>query len=55
VSGETKIFQHPEMTTPVLTISGPMYNNQPVLGGYLAIQSESQPVEFKNIELKELK
>jgi hypothetical protein len=55
VSGETKIFQHPEMTTPVLSISGPMYDNQPVTGGYLAIQSESQPVEFKDIELKEMK
>jgi hypothetical protein len=54
VSGETKIYQHPETTTPVLSISGPMYNNQPVLGGYMAIQSESQPVEFKDIELKEL-
>jgi hypothetical protein len=54
VSGETKIYQHPETITPVLSISGPMYNNQPVLGGYMAIQSESQPVEFKDIELKEL-
>jgi hypothetical protein len=48
-------FQHPDKSTPVLSISGPMYNNQPVLGGYLAIQSESQPVEFNDIELKELK
>jgi hypothetical protein len=55
VSGETKIYQYPEKTTPVLSISGPMYNNQPVSGGYLGIQSESQPVEFKDIELKELK
>jgi hypothetical protein len=55
VAGETKIYQHPDLTTPVLTISGPMYNNQPVTGGYLAVQSESQPVEYKDIELKELK
>ena len=55
VTGETKVFQYPNMTEPVLRISGPTYNGQPVLGGYLAIQSESQPIEFKDIELKELK
>lgn len=54
VAGDTKIFQHPNLTTPVLTISGPTYNGQPVISGYLALQSESQPVEFKDIELKEL-
>jgi hypothetical protein len=54
VTGDTKIFQYPDMTTPVLTISGPTYNGQPVTGGYLALQSESQPVEFKDIHLKEL-
>ncbi|RYZ07118.1 MAG: DUF1080 domain-containing protein [Myxococcales bacterium] len=54
VQGDTKIYQYPDMTNPVLVIGGPTYNNQPVMGGYLAIQSESQPVEFKNIELKEL-
>jgi hypothetical protein len=43
------------MTEPVLVISGPTYNGQPVMGGYLALQSESQPVEYKDIELKELK
>jgi hypothetical protein len=43
------------MTTPVLTISGPVYKGQPVTGGYLALQSESQPLEYKDIELKELK
>jgi hypothetical protein len=55
VTGETKVFQHPNMTEPVLVISGPTYNGQPVMGGYLALQSESQPVEYKDIELKELK
>lgn len=54
VSGDTKIFQYPDMTTPVLTISGPTYMGQAVTGGYLALQSESQPVEFKDIHLKEL-
>ncbi len=41
-------------TKPVFTMSGPMYNNQPVTGGYLSLQSESQPCEFKDILLKEL-
>jgi hypothetical protein len=54
VSGDTKVFQYPNMTTPVLTFSGPVYNGQAVTGGYLALQSESQPVEYKDIELKEL-
>jgi hypothetical protein len=54
VAGDTKVYQHPDLTTPVLTISGPMYGGQPVLGGYLALQSESQPLEFKDIELKVL-
>lgn len=54
VSGDTKVFQYPNMTTPVLTFSGPVYNGQPVTGGYLALQTESQPVEFKDIELMEL-
>lgn len=54
VSGDTKIFQYPDMTKPVLTISGPVYKGQPVTSGYLALQSESQPVEYKDIQLKEL-
>jgi hypothetical protein len=54
VGGDTKVYQHPDLTTPVLTISGPTHDGQPVLGGYLALQSESQPLEFKDIELKEL-
>jgi hypothetical protein len=54
VEGETKVYQHPDLTDPVLTISGPRYQGQPVTGGYLALQSESQPVEYKDIEIKEL-
>lgn len=54
VEGDTKVYQYPNMTEPVLVISGPTYNNQKVMGGYLALQSESQPVEYKDIELKEL-
>ncbi|XCF07147.1 DUF1080 domain-containing protein [Tamlana crocina] len=29
--------------------------NQPLKGGYISLQSESHPIEFKNIELLELK
>jgi hypothetical protein len=54
VEGETKVYQHPDLTDAVLTISGPRYNGQPVTGGYLALQSESQPIEYKDIEIKEL-
>jgi hypothetical protein len=54
VNGDSKIFQYPEKTKPVVTISGPSYQGKPVTGGYLSIQSESQPVEFKDIELIEL-
>ncbi len=54
VAGDTKVFQYPDMTTPVLTISGPTYQNKAVTGGYLSLQSESQPLEYKDIELKEL-
>lgn len=54
VQGDTKVYQYPDMTNPVLVIGGPVYKNQPVTGGYLALQSESQPMEFKDIELKEL-
>ena len=54
VKDVTKVFQFPDSTKPVFTMSGPMYNNQPVTGGYLSLQSESQPIEFKDILLKEL-
>ena len=54
VKGDTKVFQYPNMTTPILTISGPTYQGKDVVDGYLALQSESQPIEFKDIELMEL-
>jgi hypothetical protein len=31
-----------------------MYGTQAVTGGYLALQSENQPIVFKDILLKEL-
>ncbi len=54
VDGVTKVYQHPDLTTPVLTVSGPVYQDKPVTGGYLSLQSESQPIEYKDIEIKEL-
>jgi hypothetical protein len=54
VTGVTKVYQLPDTTNPLETMSGPMYNNQPVTGGYVTLQSESQPLDFKDILLKEL-
>ena len=54
VTGDTKVFQYPEKTKPVITMSGPVYQGKAVTGGYLSLQSESQPVEFKDVELMEL-
>jgi Domain of Unknown Function (DUF1080) len=54
VKGDTKVFQYPDMTTPVITMSGPVYDGKDVTAGYLSLQSESQPVEFKDVELMEL-
>lgn len=54
VNGETKAYQYPDKTKALLTMSGPTYQGKPVLDGYLSLQSESQPLEFKDIELMEL-
>lgn len=54
VTGQTKIYQHPDTTNAVLTMSGPRYQNAAVTGGYIALQSEGQPIEYKDILLKEL-
>jgi hypothetical protein len=54
VTGQTKVYQLPDTTNPVLTMSGPRYKNAAVTGGYIALQSEGQPVEYKDILLKEL-
>jgi hypothetical protein len=54
VNGDTKVYQYPDKTKAVLTMSGPMYQGKPVTSGYLSLQSESQPLEFKDVELMEL-
>ena len=37
-----------------MILSNLMYGGKAVMGGYLAIQSEGQPIVFKDIMLKEL-
>lgn len=54
VNGDTKVYQWPDTANPVLILSNPKYGGQAVAGGYLALQSESQPIVFKDILLKEL-
>ncbi len=53
-AGDTKVYQLPDTTNPVLILSKPTYGGKAVTGGYLALQSESQPIVFKDILLKEL-
>jgi hypothetical protein len=54
VTGDTKVYIWPDTTNPALIMSKPMYGGQAVTGGYLALQSEGQPIVFKDIMLKEL-
>jgi hypothetical protein len=53
-AGDTKLyFEGDNSGNPVLVFSQPQANGAALDGGYLAIQSESFPVEFRNIELRE--
>lgn len=54
VNDVAKVFQLPDSTNPVFTMSGPMCNDKSVTGRFLSLQSESQPLEFKDILLKSL-
>jgi hypothetical protein len=57
VNGDTKVYQTTSTdknTAPILTFSGPTWNNQAMAGGYLSLQSEGHPVNFRNIRLMEL-
>jgi hypothetical protein len=60
VTGTTKIYQYamPDdampPATPIQTFNAPVKTGgQTVTGGWLSLQSESQPCEFSRIELKE--
>lgn len=53
--GETKLFfEGDNGDEPVLVFTEPQSKGVAITQGYLALQSESHPVEFRNIELKEL-
>jgi hypothetical protein len=54
VNGDTKVYIWPDTVNAALIMSKPMYSGKAVTGGYLAIQSEGQPIVFKDIMLKEL-
>jgi hypothetical protein len=54
VNSDTRIYQYPDTTKPVLVFNGVMYGGKPVTTGYVSLQSESQPVEFRKVELMEL-
>ena len=55
---ETKVYAYPprmpDRTKPIEIVTGAKYQSMAVSGGYLSIQSESQPCEFKDIQLIEL-
>jgi hypothetical protein len=53
-AGTSSVYVEGDVTTPVSTFSQVVYKNAPVVSGYMSIQSESQPCEFRKIELKEL-
>ena len=53
-AGPTKLyFDGDNDGNPVLVFTQPQAGGVALTGGYLALQSESFPVEFRNIELKE--
>jgi len=43
-----------DLAKPIETVTGATYQNMVVTGGYMSLQSESQPCEFKDIQLIEL-
>jgi hypothetical protein len=53
-NGTTRVFQLPQTTNPIMTFSGVMLGGQSITKGYLSLQSESQPIQFRKVELMEL-
>ncbi|HXK16894.1 MAG TPA: DUF1080 domain-containing protein [Polyangiaceae bacterium] len=55
---QTKVYTYPpgmpDRTKPIEIVTGAKYQNMAVIGGYLSLQSESQPCEFKDVQLIEL-
>jgi hypothetical protein len=57
VNGDTKVYQTTATDmnpAPILTFSGPTWNGQAMTGGYLSLQSEGHPINYRNIRLMEL-
>jgi hypothetical protein len=57
VNGDTKVYQRTATdmnAAPILTFSGPTWNGQAMQGGYMSLQSEGHPINFRNIQLMEL-
>jgi hypothetical protein len=57
--GDTKVYAYApggkrDITKPIETVTAPKYQGNPVTSGYISLQSESQPCEFKDIQLIEL-
>ncbi|HVY31008.1 MAG TPA: DUF1080 domain-containing protein [Polyangiaceae bacterium] len=55
---QTKVYTYPpgkpDRSKPIEIVTGVKYQNSLVTNGYLSIQSESQPCEFKDIQIIEL-
>ena len=54
VDGTTKVYQYPDTTNPIMTFSGVTLGNMSLKSGYMSLQSESQPVQFRKVDLMEL-
>lgn len=53
-TGTTSVYQHPDTTKAIMTFSGVMLGSQKITSGYLSLQSESQPIQFRKIDLMDL-
>jgi|GEM_PF-3030944 len=53
-AGTTSVYQHPDTTKAIMTFSGVTLGSQKLTSGYLSLQSESQPIQFRKIELMDL-
>jgi len=55
---QTKVYAYPpgqpDRSKPIEVVTGVKYQNSLVTNGYISLQSESQPCEFKDIQLIEL-
>ena len=55
VNGDTVMtYTHPVIGGEYLPINFPLAEGAPLKGGYIALQSESHPIEFRKVELLDL-